>query len=110
MNNTNIPDETKSCAESCSECHEVCLRTATMRCIELSGGKHGLLSLLYRCSQICQTAADFLSRDSMRHSTICRVCAETCDACAKECERLGDMEECAEACRLCAANCREMLE
>lgn len=110
MININIPDQIKSCAESCLECQEVCLRAATMRCIELGGGKHELLSLLYRCAQICQTAADFLSRDSMRHSTICRVCAETCDTCARECELVGDMKECVEACQACAASCREMIE
>ena len=30
------------------------------------------------------------------------------EECAKDCERVGDMDECVQACRTCAVECRRM--
>ncbi len=42
------------------------------------------------------------------HKHTSRECAEICEECATDCERLGDMDECVRACRACAESCRRM--
>ncbi|MBI2708606.1 MAG: four-helix bundle copper-binding protein [Actinobacteria bacterium] len=94
------------------DCHTVCLETVT-HCLT-KGGDHARpdhIVLLLDCAEICQTAANFMTRDSELHGLTCRVCAEICESCAQSCEQLGDddeMRRCAEACRRCAESCRAM--
>lgn len=66
------------------------------------------MKLMTDCIEICQTAADFMTRDSTLHARISEICAEVCNACAKACEEIGDdaMMYCAEMCRNCAKSCR----
>jgi hypothetical protein len=45
---------------------------------------------------------------SPHHKHTCRKCAEICTECAKDCERLGGMEDCIAACRACAQSCTAM--
>ena len=52
-----------------------------------------------------------MSRDSEYVKQICNVCADICDACAKEGERYTDMnhcQKCAQVCKRCAKECRKM--
>jgi len=94
------------------DCHIVCLETIT-HCLG-KGGEHANadhIKLLQDCAEICQTAANFMTRQSTLHPETCRVCAEVCEQCAASCEQFGDddvMRRCAEACRRCAESCREM--
>lgn len=94
------------------ECHTICLETIT-HCLA-KGGEHARpdhIKLLLDCAEICQTAANFMTRDSEAHALTCRVCAEICERCAASCEEMGDddeMRRCAEACLRCAESCREM--
>ena len=96
-----------------TDCHDICLQTLS-HCLD-KGGDHAQaehITLLLDCVEICQTAANFMLRNSVLHSRACAVCAEVCDRCAEDCERLaaGDdmMRQCAEICRRCANVCREM--
>jgi hypothetical protein len=96
-----------------TECHDICLQTLS-HCLD-RGGEHSKpehIILLLDCAEICQTAANFMLRDSELHARVCAVCAEVCDRCAQDCERLaaGDdmMKRCADTCRHCAEACREM--
>lgn len=96
-----------------TDCHDFCLQTLS-HCLD-KGGDHAQaehITLLLDCVEICQTAANFMLRNSVLHSRACAVCAEVCDRCAEDCERLaaGDdmMRQCAEICRRCANVCREM--
>jgi hypothetical protein len=104
--------EIQTCIENCTRCHETCLRMLATHCLHLAGRhvepEH--MRLMLDCSQICQTAADFMTRGSPRHAAVCDVCAEICAACATDCERIGDMDECVEVCRTCADSCRRMAE
>ena len=101
------------CIEHCQQCHRICLETIT-HCLEM-GRQHAKTShirLLLDCAEICQTAANFMFRNSDLHSIICSSCAEVCLRCADECERFGDderMKACAEACRRCAESCQLMV-
>lgn len=103
----------RQCIQHCSDCHNVCLETAS-HCLAL-GGKHAEaahVTLLLNCAEICATSADFMLTGSELHGRTCAVCAEACERCADSCEQLGagdeTMRRCAEACRACAQSCRQM--
>jgi hypothetical protein len=100
----------RDCIEACSACHDMCQHMIFEHCLQL-GGKHvepEHLKLMADCAQICHTAEDFMLRGSPRHMLTCRICAEICEACAGDCERIGEMDDCVTACRRCAKSCREM--
>lgn len=93
------------------DCHTVCLETVT-HCLSM-GGEHARpehVTLLLDCAEICQTAANFMTRDSELHAVVCGACAQVCERCAQSCEQLGgdEMRRCADACRRCAESCRAM--
>lgn len=79
-------------------------------CLE-AGGKHTEpkhFRLLMACAEICRTSGHFMLLNTPHHKHICRECAEICTECARDCERVGEMEECVKACLQCAASCRKM--
>jgi len=102
----------ESGVQTALECHTICLETID-HCLA-KGGEHASpdhIKLLQDCAEICQTAANFMTRRSDLHNEICRACAEVCERCASSCEQMGDdemMRRCAEACRRCAESCRQM--
>jgi len=103
-----------SCITICWECRTECQETLFNHCFEM-GGKHveaEHIRLMADCIQICQTAADSMTRGSEAYLAICNACAEVCDACAVSCDKIGDekMKRCAELCRRCAKSCREMAQ
>lgn len=96
--------------EIMTDCHDICLQTVS-HCLDKGGTEH--VTLLLDCAEICQTAANFMLRNSELHSRVCAVCAEVCDRCAEDCEFAADddmMRQCAQACRRCAEACREMAQ
>lgn len=98
----------------CWECRTECMKTLFHHCLVM-GGKHAEpkhVKLMTDCIQICQTSADFMTRGSTLHASICGACADVCEACAASCEAIGgdEMKHCAELCRKCAKSCREMSE
>jgi hypothetical protein len=100
------------CIASCWECRHTCQVTLFQHCLE-QGGAHTAaahVKLMVDCMEICQTAADFMVRDSALHTMICAACAATCEACAASCAAIDDkiMQHCAEVCLRCAKICREM--
>ena len=108
--NHQLSQEMKGCVDACLRCYAVCLQMAMNHCLEL-GGEHvapGHFRLMMACAEICRTAAHFMLIGSEHHKHTCAECAEICEQCAADCERLGDMQECVEACRRCAESCRRM--
>jgi len=102
----------KDCKELCWMCRTLCQETLIQHCLEM-GGKHlekEHIKLMLDCIDICQTAADFIDRESALHAHTCAACANVCEACAESCEKIGSdqMRKCAEICRKCAASCRQM--
>lgn len=102
----------QACIQTCWECRTECQETLFGHCLEM-GGDHVAkehVKVMTDCIQACQTAADFMTRGSVLHATICGACAEICDDCAESCERIGgeQMQRCAEICRRCAQMCRDM--
>jgi hypothetical protein len=62
------------------------------------------------CADICRLAAGFMARGSKFAPAVCRVCADICEACGKECAKhqAAHCQQCAEACMKCAEDCRAM--
>lgn len=105
--------EVSQCIQDCLDCYQSCLET-TSHCLHM-GGKHaeiGHLTLLKDCGLLCQTAANFMIRNSPNHKEVCRLTAELSEKCAEDCERVDSsdemMKKCAAVCRKCAESCRQM--
>jgi hypothetical protein len=102
----------QECIDRCRRCEDACLEAAN-HCLQ-KGGRHAAahhIRTLMACARICGTSAHFMLIGSEFHSRTCDVCAEVCEACAIECERLGEdemMQQCADICRRCAESCRQM--
>ena len=108
-----ISQDMRQCIAECTTCHQVCLQTI-QHCLGM-GGKHAEQShirVMADCAQICAVSADFMLRGSTLHGRTCGVCAEVCQHCAADCDRVGggdqQMKLCADACRRCAESCRQM--
>lgn len=102
--------EMTACMDACHACQVSCLSMAATHCLEV-GGRHAEpahIKLMLDCAEICQTAINFMARESDHHQHICRECAEICRSCAASCEQLDGMENCVEACRRCADACDRM--
>jgi hypothetical protein len=102
----------KDCMRSCIECSNICQETLFEHCLEM-GGEHvekAHVKLMEDCIRACQTAADFMARNSQFHAYQCETCAKICEACASSCEEIGgeQMKKCADICRNCADTCSEM--
>ena len=103
-------DRMQRCIDECLECYQCCLGMAMTHCLD-TGGKHvepEHFKLMMACAEICRTAAHFMLLNSPHHQHVCRECAEICAECAKDCERVGGMNDCVLACNLCAESCRAM--
>ena len=107
-----MDQDMQRCIQECLNCHAICTTTVS-HCLTM-GGQHASvqhITTLLDCAEICQTSANFMTRMSDMHGSVCGVCAEICESCARDCERFGDdkmMQQCAEVCRSCAESCREM--
>lgn len=102
----------KAAAEACWSARHACQRA--LFGFQLGeGGDHAALAhvrLLIDTIEICQTAADFLTRNSAYQAEICAVTAALCDACAQSCRDLEDhrLADCIDACENCAEFCSEI--
>lgn len=111
--NGHLSKSMRDCAENCLNCHAICVETMA-HCL-MRGGEHAAPQhqrLLADCAQACATSADFLLRMSDYHHQYCEMCANLCQACAEDCERLDSSDEmmakCAKLCRRCEQSCRQM--
>jgi CBS domain-containing protein len=110
--NTEVTYDLQECIGVCRQCHDVCVQTLSY-CLE-RGGRHAEpahIRLLFDCIDICEASVAFMLRDSDLHHATCAACAEVCEWCATDCEKMADddrMRTCAEICRACARICREM--
>jgi hypothetical protein len=93
-----------------SEMLSACLGTAMSHCLE-TGGEHTepkQFRLMMACAEICRTSAHFMLIGTEHHKHTRAECAEICEECVKDCERLDGMQDCVDACRRCAESCRKM--
>jgi hypothetical protein len=106
-------DEMRACIQLCRDCHAMCTQTIA-HCLKL-GGRHAApehIRLLVDCAQMCATTVDYMLRESAFHDRVCRLCAELCRQCGKDCLPVaGDdqlLKQCIEMCRRCAESCERM--
>jgi hypothetical protein len=95
--------------DALARCHAMCLATAMTQCFEL-GGEHARpqhLRLMLDCAAACAFASDMLARKSQFHNAVCALAADICEVCARDCERLGSIENCVHTCRETASLCRK---
>ncbi len=107
-----MSDDMLDCIRMCWQSRAACQTVFFTHCLP-HGGPHVApdhVKLMTDCMEICQVAADFMTRDSALHAEICRACAVICDACADSCLEIGgaEMDRCADICRRCADSCRDM--
>lgn len=100
--------------QACWDCRHTIQKTLMTHCLPI-GGVHmeeRHVRAMVDCMEICQTTADFLTRESDFHAQLCELTAEICKAAAKSCEQIGDekMMACAKAARACADTCKEFAE
>lgn len=103
--------EAITCAAICTGCADACLSEPNpaelARCIRLD----------LDCADICTAMASQAMREpqgtSERFVALLQLCADTCDACAAECEQHQHMHDhcavCARSCRKCAEACRDAI-
>lgn len=104
-----LPNEMKDCITACWDCRTMVQKTLFNHCLEM-GGNHveqNHVRLMVDCMEICQTSADFMTRNSSVHASVCAACAEVCYACADSCVKIGgdEMHACAQLCRECGEMC-----
>ena len=104
----------ENCILECLECHRVCMETLTYslrRGDPYAEASH--VHLLLDCSQICQTAADFITRDSDVSCRISEIAAYLCERTSVNCEQWAaadpQMKQCMEVCRRCGECCRKIM-
>ncbi|WP_415582623.1 four-helix bundle copper-binding protein [Flavobacterium longum] len=70
------------------------------RCIQLD----------MECAAACYAAAQLMSLGSAYAADMCRLCADICEECGRECSRHDNehCNECAAACWECGNECRTM--
>ena len=98
----------KACIDACNACATECDSCAKHMADKDS--KNDCPACCVECAAICRLCADAIARNSPFAKQICKLCADICTWCAKECDAQGmdHCKSCAEACRHCAEACRKM--
>ncbi len=102
----------RDCINKCWACRDTLQSTLFNYCLQ-QGGEHARadhVRLMTDAVQMCQTSADFMTRGSKMHPSVCNTCAAVCEACARSCDDFDDqeMKVCADTCRACAESCWDM--
>ena len=102
--------EVQACIEACLDCHRICFTVATRR-VAGSGTNLQRSSSFQDAlngAELSLLTAHFLLTTAQLSHKLCLVCAEACDLCAQDCERLGGLADCLWTCRRCAETCRKV--
>jgi hypothetical protein len=107
-----VSPRSKSCIVACFECAYESKYYAE-ECLNSNEGQllKDCIELQYNCASICLIALEAIEGRSYYAPDICKLCEDTCLACAAECEKHNhntNCRKCAEACRKCAAECAKM--
>jgi hypothetical protein len=108
--------EVQQAVDACLACHEA---------LQLGGPCNDVvdqashIKLVLDCSLICAMAADLMQRLSPFYQQAAQMCAEACEACARDYLRLAeeaqaslncDLADCAEVCLRTAVACRRVTQ
>ncbi|OPJ58179.1 hypothetical protein CLORY_37430 [Clostridium oryzae] len=99
-------DACEKCAQTCYECFEACINEPDLNT------RRNCVKMLIECARICETSAALMSMNGMLAIEQCKMCADICDSCEKECRLYQDehCQKCADVCRICASECRRMID
>ena len=92
----------QSCIDACMRCAEACEFCATSDLREQDVKMMASCAQINReCAAVCWTSASLMCMDSQFAKQFCSLCADICDACARECDRptVDHCKKCAQACR-----------
>jgi hypothetical protein len=101
----------KSCIDACLKCASLCNYCARSCAAEKDVAMMArCIQLDMECASICYAAVQLMSLGSNKANEICKICAEICDACGKECLKHENDHcmACSNACRKCAKECLRM--
>ena len=103
-----LEPETKTCVAALQACHATCLQFATFDCMQGNYPRVGpnQFRLMLDCAELCQTAANFLIRDSDHYLRVCREALVICEDLASDCRKFPGMEAILAACDECVSACR----
>jgi hypothetical protein len=110
-----IPDSLKTsselhreCIAACGDSYRCCMETI-VHCIDVNGEHNEPvhLKLLIDCADICGFTLQFLLRGSAHAMALCALCSTICRTCADSCDAFGEqrMSHCADVMRRCADAC-----
>jgi hypothetical protein len=100
-----------TCVDACMRCAEACEFCATSDLKEQDVKMMATCAQINReCASVCWTLASLMSMDSRFAKQYCNLCADICEAYARECERhrLDHCQNCGQTCRACADESRRM--
>ncbi len=105
-------DHYKKCIEACLNSASLCHHCASS-CLKEEDVKMmaSCIQLDMECAALCYASAQLMSLGSAKAMSLCKLCAETCEACADECSKHDNehCQACAAACRKCAEECKNMM-
>src|SRR5260370_39084122 len=89
------------CAQTCEACAQRCMNDPSML---------DCARICLDCATVCDALTVLLARESSSYPLLSGVCADICDACATEGEKVDvyHSRTCAQACRRCAEACRSL--
>ncbi len=98
----------QACIEACLKCFTDCQSCLYQMATQKS--MNDCPRCCIECVDACQVAIKAMINDSKWAGDYCKICAEICEWCAKECKEHTDdhCKACAESCRKCAEECRKM--
>ncbi|MCX8074528.1 MAG: four-helix bundle copper-binding protein [Clostridia bacterium] len=97
-------DECNRCAQACYECFRACLSESNVE------DRINCISTLIECAKMCELSSMLMSIDAKSSKEHCKLCADVCARCAKECNMFPDdhCTKCADECRRCTNECMQM--
>lgn len=99
--------EAERCIDALQACYAVCMRSVSYGYVKESGPlQEEHVRLMIDCAEMCQTAANFLIRESDHYLRICREAAEICKDLVSSCEGVDGMEGILSICDECVSACR----
>lgn len=106
-------DMHEHCANACYDCARKCsqgFQYCHKKVVDGMKGYAKATGLTNDCGDVCLVAAKLVDRRSELMKISCHACAESCDACIAECEKLNDQElhGMMDSLRKCARLCHDM--
>ncbi|MDK2809245.1 MAG: hypothetical protein PWP24_1983 [Clostridiales bacterium] len=108
---TDVNQKNQACIDACTKCSQACYE-CFHACLNEPDVKERIqcICMLVECAMMCQMSVSMMSMHGKFEMAHCAICADVCDACAKECGGFSDQhcQECAAICKNCSKECQNM--